>query len=331
MRKVLPILVALLMAAPALADVNITAEDAGSGSSQLKIYYETTGSEVIRGIALKLTITDGTIEDVNDVVVDEAACNAYIDYYYSNPDYLTVDLSGDESNLPGGDAHPIANPDEAGALTPSSTSEFSISMGVLDNNGEQAGLSGGPTLLCTVQLTIPAPGPACVLIEEDMLRGGVVGDDVDTVNVPGTCVTVSALPENCFTEGGLIPGDALYDEWESVGSPDCWCYVRQCHGDADGIQQLHGKNNIPPNHWVGAPDLGILSAGFKLPNDDPGFSSFICADFNRTLEPHGKNNIPPDHRVGAPDLGILSAYFKLPDENVPADCIPGTLPGTPAE
>jgi len=325
MRKVLPILVALLMAAPVLADVDITAAD--GGSNQLVISYDITGAEVVRGIALKLTITDGTIEDVNDVVVDEGACNAYIDYYYSNPDFLTDDLEGDQENLPGKPegAHPIADPDAAGALTPSSTTEFSISMGILDNSGSQDGLTGSGTL-CTVTLTIPGPSDACVTIEEDALRGGVVGDDVSTVNTSGACV--AGFEPDCFTEGGLFPGDALYDEWVSVGEPECWCYQYQCHGDADNIQQPAGKFNNPPKHWVGSPDLGILSAGWRLPDDDENFDTFICADFNRTQEPAGKFNNPPAHRVGSPDLGILSAYYRL--EVVPDDCVPGTIDGIPA-
>ena len=34
-----------------------------------------------------------------------------------------------------------------------------------------------------------------------------------------------------------------YATWISVGRPACWCYVRQCHGDTDNIQEPAGKGH----------------------------------------------------------------------------------------
>ena len=81
MKKVLPILLALSMAVPALATVTISAVD--GGNEDLVISYSCDAGEVVRGIALKLTIVDAELTTGTDVAAN-ALLNAYIDYYYTN-------------------------------------------------------------------------------------------------------------------------------------------------------------------------------------------------------------------------------------------------------
>ena len=147
------------------------------------------------------------------------------------------------------------------------------------------------------------------------------------MGVYGGTVEASMTPD-CMMLGSLYPGDPLYDEWDSVGSPECWCYPRQCHGDTDNVENTAGYYGFPPAHWVGTPDLGVLAFGYQKPNDDSEFGTFICADFDRTEHPAGYYGFPPVHRVGSPDLGILAFYYQKGDtdpEAPPADCLPGTL------
>jgi hypothetical protein len=121
-----------------------------------------------------------------------------------------------------------------------------------------------------------------------------------------------------------------YSEWVAVGKPTCWCNVRQCHGDADGIQHTE-KGKVP--FWVGVPDLQTLITGWKQdysgdpsldgPDPDALPDTWICADFDHIA--HTQKGIPYAFRVGVPDLQILIFYWKAPNPpNItapPTDCL----------
>ncbi len=59
MKKILAALLVLALVAPAMADVSVTATD--NGSQQLKISLNATGGAVVRGIAVKLTVSGGQV------------------------------------------------------------------------------------------------------------------------------------------------------------------------------------------------------------------------------------------------------------------------------
>jgi len=104
-----------------------------------------------------------------------------------------------------------------------------------------------------------------------------------------------------------------YDEWVYVGRPDCWCYPRQCHGDADG--QYEGKDK----YWVSTNDLDILLAAWNKPLEQLSGNE-ICADFDHAAQ--GKQN----YRVSTNDLDILVANWQIPDGPDP-DCFEGYSEG----
>jgi len=101
-----------------------------------------------------------------------------------------------------------------------------------------------------------------------------------------------------------------YAEWVTVGKPECWCYPRQCHGDADGLP--YGPEI---NYWVSIPDLGILKSAWNKPLASL-VANEICADFDHL--PYGKE----DYRVSIPDLTILKANWNIPNGPDP-NCLPG--------
>ena len=71
--------------------------------------------------------------------------------------------------------------------------------------------------------------------------------------------------------------DPNYPDWVSVGRPDCWCYPRQCHGDADGLKQ---GSAFAGYMYVGTDDLAVLVDAWKIlePPKGPGVSgNQICA------------------------------------------------------
>ncbi|UCG59349.1 MAG: hypothetical protein JSU70_07525 [Phycisphaerales bacterium] len=122
--------------------------------------------------------------------------------------------------------------------------------------------------------------------------------------------------------GGFWPGGPVetecfpkchpdYVEWAAVGKPDCWCYERQCHGDADG--QVAGSGHKVGFYHVGPSDLNILLGAWmvKEPPFGPGIASVengICADFAHDQGGSSKSGI---YRVGPPDLNILIANWLL--------------------
>ena len=276
MKKILASLLVLALCAPAMA---VQFGLIGNTDGTATITIDTEGA-VVRGVAIKVTAAGG-LTDVNGATVN-AAFNTYIDYAHdAGAAYTEV-----------GQGHPFAA-DGAAGVAVNGAKTFVISMGVLDQGGNQAGFNGAGDLI-----TFPV-GDGEVCIAADTLRGpdsGVVGDAALTSNIASVaCVTVSSGPVDC------IPStNPSYAQWVAVGKPDSWCNPRQCHGDANGAQEQIGK----VMRWVGYADLNILVSGFNKVYT--GTESWIAADFSRTEEQIGKVM----RRVGYADLNILVSYFN---------------------
>lgn len=93
-----------------------------------------------------------------------------------------------------------------------------------------------------------------------------------------------------------------YYDWVEWGKPDCWCYLRQCRGDADGQKE----ENL---YWVYDLDLAILSAAFAQTEENMPEGG-ICADFAHDIQ-YGV------FRVYSSDLSIFQQYYEEEDPNVP--------------
>jgi len=139
-------------------------------------------------------------------------------------------------------------------------------------------------------------------------------DSVYDINAPTRTTYDGVGVANVMTS--CISDDATeYADWIEYGSPDCWCYPRQCRGDSDGIEQ--------PSSWVDMPDLHLLKLSYGrkddvLENVQYNGAAGICADFD-----HKKQLV---FRVYANDLVIFKSYYGKPDVNVPCcdnngDCI----------
>jgi hypothetical protein len=100
-----------------------------------------------------------------------------------------------------------------------------------------------------------------------------------------------------------------YEEWVSVGRPECWCYPRQCHGDTDNAYQ--GKNH----YWVSANDLDLLVAAWNKPLEELSGNE-ICADFDHATQDQN------EYRVSTDDLEILVENWQIPDGPDP-NCFSG--------
>ena len=111
-----------------------------------------------------------------------------------------------------------------------------------------------------------------------------------------------------FTPPDCFPRDHPdYNEWLSFDKPPCWCYPRQCRGDADNMSE--GKIS----YIVCLKDLMILKAAWNKTAEEL-IDNEVCADFDH--KPCGKHN----YRVSIPDLTILKANWCIPTLYTPPDC-----------
>lgn len=264
MKKLL-VLVVLALVAPAMA-ASVVVSSPADGEILL------TADAGIVGIGL--TVDDGSI--------DSFAVDSFFDIFID--DYLT------------GNANPAADQLAAGPETMPSSS-FSISVGGLDDDGIGSGSEEAP-LVTTITLT-PTAGTTSVTVDEDTLRGGIVGYD-GAMTITGLPLTV-----NFGAVVDCVKIDApFYDEWVGAGKnwekPDCWCYERQCRGDADGK-----KEGLL---WVSNNDLTTFAAAFGL-GDLKLNQTLICADLD-----HKKVGL---NRVQNDDLTIFAQYFGLGQLKVP--------------
>jgi len=92
----------------------------------------------------------------------------------------------------------------------------------------------------------------------------------------------------------------FYQVWVDFGKPDCWCFQRNCRGDADGLKQF--------SYWVFTNDLTILKSAFSKQDVDLTGNK-ICADFDRTKQ--------FSYRVFTNDLTILKQYFSKQEVDAP--------------
>jgi hypothetical protein len=126
--------------------------------------------------------------------------------------------------------------------------------------------------------------------------GGVpLGDVVSQSEAPGTEPGCGTAVDIGVSAKCADPNAPFYAEWQAWGEPNCWCYERNCRGDADGI--------ISGPYWVAIPDLNIMrSAINKIDSLLAGIPNGICADFD-----HIKSG---PYRVAISDLNILRSYIN---------------------
>jgi hypothetical protein len=297
MRKILIALSVMFLAAPVWATINVncTVLDLGSDPNYtVEVSYTVTGgdSNLPRAFGITIDVNNGAAVsgiDVNDT-----------DYYIFPG---SIDINDSNGAVNGwGSAIVDYNSNPNGG--------FTLEMGSLYATGDPYGHETAPPssgTLCTFDVS-----KECVVsLSRDTDRGGVVMEDgADYATLNGCTVAY----DNCFPLGHTD-----WAQYDAMGRPNCWCYPRQCHGDADGIKN---SEFMKLDHWVGLPDLQILAIGWLQPDEDPNFSTFICADFNHRAET--QFGIPYTFRVGLPDLQELSTYWKGPNDGKPdpnADCL----------
>ena len=292
MRKVFfPVLVVML-ATPAWATINITANNLGDGI--VEINY--SGTELARAFALDIMIDAGVIESIDGYAKGDDN-NGYGIFPANFSRYITVLDTGEVESWEQSDYSPVADANDPGALGGLGTSGITIEMGSLYTT-QAPPMSG---TLCTVKVT-----ESCLLtVTTNATRGNVVLENATEAEVD-----LSGATDYQVTIGATTAYTGPHPEqWEAVGMPDCWVSTinpRQCHGDADGTSQ--GKQQF----WVSTNDLDILIAAWNKPLGSLSGNQ-ICADFDHM--PQGKQQF----RVSTNDLDILIANWNKAGSPA-ADC-----------
>lgn len=134
-------------------------------------------------------------------------------------------------------------------------------------------------------------------------RGDCIPSDLDRnqlVDFNDFALFSGSWPEVEVNPDCLLTTAPEYPLWVTLGKPPCWCYPRQCHGDADG-RCFMGR-------CVTLSDLTMFSSGYHICSIDyyDIFANCPCIDFNH------------DGRVDYIDESIIIYWFNRRD--VPADC-----------
>lgn len=282
MKKILVSLMVLALCVPAMAATVVVADNTSDNTGTITI---TAASGAIVGLGLDVAVTGGNITEI--VSISPATFNIFPDAAQAiGAGYLY------------GEGSPVAVIGSAGVDTLPSAS-FAISAGML--NGEAtAGASGAASVVITVRVD----ANVTVSVSENALRGGIVLTDGSNDAGSGSGpITTGA----CYTGPDVA-------QWNLVGQPDSWCYVSQCHGDANGATEIIAKQT----RTVGYDDIAILVDGFNKAYTDPVTNPWIAADFNHASEVIAKQT----RRVGYDDINVLLAWFNT--AGVPADCLTGS-------
>jgi len=288
MKKLLASLLVLAMCAPAMAVTFSTS----ATDNVLTISYDLAEGEVLRGLALTVARQSGDGVVANDQDHNFGPFNTFMDYAYMAPTEYQIDTG-----------HPFAIVGAAGVAT-FPASEFSISMGYLDQNGVEP-KGEGITEDGSITITFTGTEATEVAVALDTLRGGAVGDGLTTIDDSG--LVNQTLK---FVNEAIKSTAPFYNDWVTYGKPACWAFQRQCNGDATGTQE---GNAVTGYKWVFNGDLNVLLTAYNVAEapKGPGIDSIpngICADFDHARE---GNAVTGYKRVFNADLNILLANYNV--------------------
>ena len=317
MKKLMFLMVALLVV-PAMAAVEITLVEV-EGECAVDIVITATGDDAVdgkskvAGIALKVSVEPGeeitSISNYMTTGVSVAGAAGY-GIYMGNITFEVLDPGGpneetviDETNSP-------VAPADAMDLPPQLPGESCVlEFGGLFDVAE----AGDAPLAVTTLARINLAGDSTVTVEEEIpTRGGIV-------NIGGTLPSSTPIMPaptlvTCVTACVYTGPAALQAEWVAVGSPSSWCGEYQCHGDADGLMGVVGRNAVR----VDQADIDILLLGYNEPYPGTGLEPgpaptdpdtthpWIAADFNHVEGTVGRNQ----RRVDNDDVDILVYYYN---------------------
>jgi len=349
MKKLLLTLVVLAVAAPLYAQGEITFSFVNNWDGTGTITYDANEVIGIRPVAMGLTIDVTSGAPITAVICEDE--NDFLEIFMDSAYDMELDPC-----TPGyayGDGNPIAKWDVAGEAQladpvdpcdpcglPGATNDgmkFAISMGGLggetDPDEKEPPMSGS--------ITLASDGDTEFEIYENLVRGGIIGEDGEAMVVLGlndgpAKANGPLIMEECYKELDAyvagMPPTGRGTTWANSGKPICWCFPKQCHGDAHG--RVAGSDF---GGWMAVEDvdLNILSLGWlvkdpKAGKDWPGIRDVVhagtgrelaCADFKHDKQGSAFGGW---QRVEDSDLNELSLYWLVKEPKVGKD-----WPGVP--
>lgn len=197
MKKFLCLLALVMMTAPVLADIEFYGTDAGSG--QITIGYKAVDPNKAAPSAISLTIDFDRDSDTAQLKGDDASAAIvskdtaefvfYPDYAYdvASSDPNTIINNYDPNDASYASAHPLTQVADKGApVLTGGVDTVGYCVAHLSNppaKGPEDNGSGGYFDLVTLQLEANGAASTWVTIDENSLRGGVVGSKLST-NLP---------------------------------------------------------------------------------------------------------------------------------------------------
>lgn len=297
MKKLIFVL-AVLVSSPVFALV-VDLNDIGSGQVAIQ-YRDADPCNLPRMFALDITIDiPGQFTAISGYKADGES-NAISPGYGIYPARIDINDNGDVDDY----GSPLAYSGDPGAGNGIPSNHIVLEFGSLYYDDVNSPLTSGT--LCVLDYSCDAAmGLTITMTDEDTYRKGLVFEDITLGDVNDSLIV-------CYGPPCLKDTAVEYADWVAWGSPACWCYKRQCRGDADGIK-------VGPFH-LNALDFAILKAAFN--KQDAALAlvpNGICADFNHTKT--------GPFRVSALDMMIFKTYFNKQEILVPCcdmsptDCV----------
>jgi hypothetical protein len=146
------------------------------------------------------------------------------------------------------------------------------------------------------------------------------GNAPTTLTLTGATNVAVEAPTDCYPAD--VTGYALWLT-TAVGKPPCWCYARNCYGDADGLAQGSTSTGY---YYVGSNDLNLLIPCYL--KTEPPFGSGItfaqqCANFAHDIQGSTSTGY---YYVGSNDLNLLIPRYLKTEPPFGS----GVLPDCPA-
>jgi len=296
MKKMLVLVAVLAIAMPAMAGVTLTKGTPSGGQVTVGYNYDGSGSRP-RAFGLVLQSTGGTITAITPQFKGNGAGYGIFPGTFTvipdvnNPNWNTAGYTPVEPNaLPGG-------PSLLG------TARVVVALGSLYAPTGVAG-PNQPANSGTL-FTITFSGGTNINVAPEVTnRGGVVGEDANTITVAAIDIPLAA---DCLQNKSA----QIMADWVAYGKPASWCNAYQCDGDADGV-----TSGAPFNYRIYSGDLNLVVANWKKTMVGyPGNGLNPAADVD-----HKSSGAPFNYRVYSGDLNLVVANWKKLTNVFPGDC-----------
>ena len=230
MKKILLALLVLMIAVPAMAAVNITAQQSATEPNKVIISYQCTGGENVRAFAVNVGL--------NKPVYRVGSAARLSNDYYVTPTNITF-TAVDGNTVINQLGSPVVGETTSGCV---------LEMASLYAAGDPLHPSAPPAsgdlakfgVLCSQGRII------VTLTSETTLRGGVIltNGTVVTPNYTSATFYTLALNETC---GGVPITQTRYNNWLTTGKPQSWGHPGHYMGDCTQDCAVTAPDIVGPN------------------------------------------------------------------------------------